>query len=93
MILMKKSKGFTNLLPSLLFLPTLLTSFFLLSQAIKVIPLGTAYAVFTGIGAAGTVIVGILFFKDPFTFARVAFVSVIIIGVIGLKMAGGEIGS
>ena len=60
-------------------------SFFLLSKATQVIPLGTAYAVWTGIGAAGTAVIGIVFFKDPLTLWRVFFLLLLIGSVIGLK--------
>jgi len=60
-------------------------SFSLLSEAAKVIPLGTAYAVWTGIGAFGTALIGIVFFKDPLTFWRVFFLVLLIGAVIGLK--------
>jgi quaternary ammonium compound-resistance protein SugE len=57
----------------------------LLIKATQTIPLGTAYAVWTGIGAAGTVILGILFFKDPMTFWRIFFLLTLICSIIGLK--------
>lgn len=60
---------------------------FFLWLAQKDIPIGTAYAVWTGIGAAGTFLIGILFFKDPMSFLRFVSFSLIIIGVIGLKIA------
>lgn len=61
-------------------------SFSLLSQATKVIPLGTAYAVWTGIGAFGTALIGILWFKDPLTFWRVFFLFLLVASIIGLKL-------
>ena len=69
------------------FLALAAVSFGLLTVAMKTIPLGTAYAVWTGIGAVGTAAVGILFFGDPITFWRVFFLGAIIVVVIGLKMA------
>lgn len=62
------------------------TSFWLLTQAIKTIPLGTAYAVWTAIGAVGTAIVGIVAFGDPVTFWRIFFLTAIVAIVVGLKM-------
>jgi quaternary ammonium compound-resistance protein SugE len=59
----------------------------LLWMAQRDIPIGTAYAVWTGIGAAGTFIIGIMYFSDPVTFIRIASVGLIVIGVIGLKLA------
>lgn len=64
-------------------------SFSLLSEAAKTIPLGTAYAVWTGIGALGTALIGIVFFKDPLTFWRVFFLLLLIGSVIGLKAVSG----
>lgn len=61
-------------------------SIVLLSQAIKGIPVGTAYAVWTGIGAVGAVVLGIIFFHEPVTFWRLFFVSTLILSIIGLKM-------
>jgi quaternary ammonium compound-resistance protein SugE len=61
-------------------------SFWLLTQAMKTIPLGTAYAVWTAIGAVGTAVVGILAFGDPVTFWRIFFLAAIVAIVIGLKM-------
>jgi quaternary ammonium compound-resistance protein SugE len=67
------------------FLACLAISMTLLLKATKSIPLGTAYAVWTGIGAVGTVIVGILFFKEPATFWRIFFIFTLIFSIIGLK--------
>lgn len=61
-------------------------SFSLLSEATKSIPLGTAYAVWTGIGAFGTALIGIAFFKDPLTFWRVFFLFLLVASIIGLKL-------
>ena len=59
---------------------------YIISKAIKGIPIGTAYAVWTGIGAVGTVLMGILFFKEPVSFGRLFFISTLIISIIGLKV-------
>ena len=64
----------------------MLASFFFLSQAIKTLPMGTAYGVWTGIGALGAVIVGIAAFHEPVTAARLIFVGLLLIGIIGLKL-------
>ena len=71
---MKYSEGFTKL------------SFFLLARATKTLPLGTAYAVWTGIGALGSVIVGFILFKEPVTAGRLIFAALLLIGIIGLKI-------
>lgn len=61
-------------------------SFYLLSRAILFIPLGTAYAVWTGIGASGTALIGIFFFQDPASFARIALLVLLVSSIIGLKL-------
>jgi quaternary ammonium compound-resistance protein SugE len=61
-------------------------SFFLLNKATQTIPLGTGYAVWTGIGAVGTVIIGILFFREPSDFWRVFFIALLIGSILGLKL-------
>ena len=87
---MKLSEGFTRLWPTVSFAVTSLASLALLNLAIKSIPLGTAYAVWTGIGAIGTVIVGIVVFRDPVTVSRMLFVTLIIVGVGGLRFTAPE---
>jgi quaternary ammonium compound-resistance protein SugE len=87
---LKTSEGFTRLWPTIGFAVCALASFGLLTLSLKGIPLGTAYAIWTGIGAFGTVLVGILLFKDPATFARLAFLFGIIACVIGLKIVAPE---
>lgn len=82
---MKYSEGFTDLKFSILTVVGMIFSFLFLSQATKSLPLGTAYAVWTGIGALGAVIVGIVLFKEPVTAARIFFVSLLLIGIVGLK--------
>lgn len=82
---MKYSEGFTDLKFSILTIIGMIFSFLFLSQATKSLPLGTAYAVWTGIGALGAVIVGIVLFKEPVTAARIFFVSLLLIGIVGLK--------
>lgn len=68
------------------FLACLTLSMTLLAKVVQTIPIGTAYPVWTGIGAAGTVIVGIIFFNEPATFWRLFFISTLIISIIGLKL-------
>jgi quaternary ammonium compound-resistance protein SugE len=68
------------------FLSSSFFSMFFLAKAVKSIPLGTAYPVWTGIGAVGTVLMGILFFKEPVTFWRLLFISTLVISIVGLKM-------
>ena len=87
---MKYSEGFTDLKFSILTVMGMIFSFLFLSQATKSLPLGTAYAVWTGIGALGAVIVGIVLFKEPVTAARIFFVSLLLIGIVGLKATSGH---
>lgn len=83
---LKFSHGFTNLTFSILTIITMIASFYFLSLALKSIPLGTAYAVWTGIGTIGTVILGIILFKEPFCALRLACIILIVTGITGLKL-------
>jgi quaternary ammonium compound-resistance protein SugE len=85
--MLKLSSGFTKLWPSLGFLVFAAGSFSLLSWSLKVLPVGTAYAVWTGIGAAGTAIVGMIFFRDPVSVARITAIVFIVTGVILLNFS------
>lgn len=83
---LKLSDNFSNLKWSIGFLICISMSFFLLNKAIQVIPLGTAYGVWTGIGAVGTVIIGILFYKEPADFWRLFFIFLLVGSIVGLKL-------
>ncbi|TGK06999.1 multidrug efflux SMR transporter [Leptospira semungkisensis] len=87
---MKLSDGFKDWRYSLGFLVFAVLSFFFLNRASQSISLGTAYAVWTGIGAAGTAIIGILAFGDSTSMWRIFFLSTLIFSVVGLKFFGGE---
>lgn len=82
---LKLSNNFTNAKWSAGFFICISLSFFLLNKAIQIIPLGTAYAVWTGIGAVGTVLVGIYYYKEPADFWRLFFIFLLIGSIIGLK--------
>lgn len=86
-IALKFSQGFTKLGPSIVTMIFIVLSFFAVSQAMKVIPIGTAYAVWAGIGATGTVVCGILFFGDSYHIIRLVSIMLIVIGIVGLKIA------
>jgi quaternary ammonium compound-resistance protein SugE len=86
-VALKFTNGFTKLIPSIITVVFIALSFFCVSQAMRTIPIGTAYAVWAGIGAAGTVICGILFFGDSYHFIRLLSLGLIIIGILGLKLA------
>ena len=83
---MKLSAGFTKLGWSALTLAAMAGSVWLLAQAVKHLPMGTAYAVWTGIGALGAVILGILAFHEPATAPRLFFAALLLAGILGLKL-------
>ncbi len=83
---LKYTEGFTRLGPTVFTAISLTASMGLLGLAVRSLPLGTAYAVWTGIGAAGTVILGIVLFKEPATVARLVCVGLILSGILGLKL-------
>ncbi|MGN6713263.1 quaternary ammonium compound-resistance protein SugE [Anaerocolumna jejuensis DSM 15929] len=84
---LKYSHGFTRLVPSALTIAGMAASFYFLSLALKTLPLGTAYAIWTGIGTIGTAILGILLFKEPVDVLRIVCMGFILTGIIGLKLA------
>ncbi|MBY0412507.1 MAG: multidrug efflux SMR transporter [Bdellovibrionales bacterium] len=86
-IYLKNSKGFTEITPSIMFVLTLLISMGLLAYSMKSIPIGVAYPVWTGIGAIGTVIVGTVVFKEHLSLQKMFFLSLLLIGIIGLKVS------
>ena len=83
---LKKTEGFTKLWPSVYTLGTMAVSIYLLSIAVARLPVGTAYAVWTGIGAAGTAILGMVLFGEPRDWPRMACIGLILCGVVGLKV-------
>ncbi|BCL75428.1 transporter [Jeongeupia sp. HS-3] len=84
---LKASHGFTRPLPSLVFVLTLAVSMGLLAYAVKHLPLGTAYAIWVGIGTLGTVLFGVVWFHEPLGVLRIASVLLILTGIVGLKLA------
>lgn len=83
---LKYTEGFSRFWPSAGTVTAMVASVLLLGWAMRTLPVGTAYAVWTGIGAVGTVILGIVLFKEPATVARLACVALIVSGIIGLKL-------
>ena len=83
---LKYTDGFTKLIPSLLTIFAMLISFWLLSISLKTLPLGTAYAIWVGIGTIGTVIAGVILFNDSLNLLRIVSIIFIILGIIGLKI-------
>jgi quaternary ammonium compound-resistance protein SugE len=87
---MKASHGFTRPLFTVVTLVAAALSFWLLGLALRQLPVGTAYAVWTGIGAVGATILGIAVFGESLSFARVGCIALIVCGILGLKFLGGE---
>lgn len=87
---LKLTENFTNLKWSVVFVVFYILSIVLLNKAVQQIPIGTAYAVWTGIGAAGTVLLGIFYFKEPYSFWRIFFLCTLILSIIGLKFFSGN---
>lgn len=87
---LKYTDGFTKPIPSLITLATLAASFILLAQALKTLPVGTGYAVWTGIGVVGTATVGSVFLGEPRDLTRFICISLIVFGIIGLRFAGSK---
>jgi quaternary ammonium compound-resistance protein SugE len=83
---LKYTEGFTRLGPSIATILAMVLSLALLGIAVRTLPLGTAYAVWTGIGTVGTVLVGILLLGEPASFTRMLCVFLIIAGIVGLKL-------
>lgn len=84
---LKYTDGFTRLVPSVITLIAAAISFGLLGLAMKTLPVGTAYSVWVGIGAAGTVLMGVLLFSEPVNALRIGSVVLIVLGVLGLKLS------
>lgn len=84
---LKYTQGFTRLVPSIVTIAGMLISFWLLAHAMKTLPLGTAYAVWVGIGTIGAFIAGIVLFNESLSTMRVVSVGLIVAGLIGLKMS------
>lgn len=89
---LKYTNGFTRLWPSVGTAAAMAVSFFLLSLSLKSIPIGTAYAVWTGIGAAGTAALGMMFFGEPREVGRMVCLVMIVAGTVGLKLFSGKAG-
>jgi quaternary ammonium compound-resistance protein SugE len=83
---LKYTEGFTRWWPSVATAAAMVVSVVLLGWAMRSLPVGTAYAVWTGIGAVGTVLLGIVLFQEPATLARLACVGLIVAGIVGLKL-------
>lgn len=87
---LKYSDGFSKLWPSVFTVVSMMISMGLLAYSVKHLPVGTAYAVWTGIGAVGTAILGIILFNESKEFIRIFCIFLIIVGIVGLKLFSGE---
>lgn len=85
---LKFTDGFTKLWPSVITIAAILVSLGCLSYALKTIPIGNAYAIWTGIGAVGVAIVGIIWFNESADLRRIACIGLIVVGILGLKFMG-----
>ncbi|MCM2348739.1 MAG: SMR family transporter [Bacteriovoracaceae bacterium] len=84
---LKYTDGFTKLLPSVFTIVTLAASMYLLARAAQVIPIGTAYGIWVGIGALGAAILGMILFKEPVSMARLVFLVLLVVSLVGLKFS------
>jgi quaternary ammonium compound-resistance protein SugE len=87
---LKYTEGFTRLWPSVVTGVAVILSMFFLAQGVRTLPIGTAYAVWTGIGAAGTAILGVILFGESKDLARLGSILLIIAGIVGLRLTSGE---
>ncbi|AQQ52132.1 DMT family transporter [Planococcus lenghuensis] len=87
---LKYAEGFTNPIPSIITVIFIIISFFLFAKAAMHVPIGTAYAVFTGIGAAGTAVAGIILFNEEAGVIKIGFLVLLITGLVGLKLTDAE---
>ncbi|SES09170.1 quaternary ammonium compound efflux SMR transporter SugE [Rhizobium sp. NFR03] len=83
---LKYTEGFSKPLPTMLTIAAMIASIVLLGMALRTLPLGTAYAIWTGIGTVGTVILGIVLFAEPATALRLGCIGLIVAGIAGLKL-------
>ena len=83
---LKYTAGFTRLVPSAITIAAMVVSLWFLALALRSIPVGTGYAVWTGIGAVGTALLGIVLFAEPATLARLGCIGLIVAGIVGLKL-------
>ncbi|TYR30509.1 quaternary ammonium compound efflux SMR transporter SugE [Mesorhizobium microcysteis] len=87
---MKYSEGFTRVGPTAVTVAAMAVSFLFLSMSLKALPLGTAYAIWTGIGAAGAFVVGVLFMGEAATAGRIVSIALLVAGIVGLKLSSGH---
>lgn len=83
---LKYTEGFTRLVPSVLTIAAIVASMWLLSIAARTLPIGTAYAVWVGIGSLGAAIMGVVLFREPLSIARGVFLALLLVSIVGLKL-------
>ena len=86
----KYTENFTRMTPSVITIVGMVLSVYFLNKAMNILPVGTAYAIWTGIGAIGTVVAGIILFNEPRDWIRMFFLAMILVGIIGLKTSSGH---
>ena len=87
---MKYTENFTRMMPSVITIIGMVRSVYFLNKAMNILSVGTAYAIWTGIGAIGTVVAGIILFNEPRDWIRMFFLAMILVGIIGLKTRSGH---
>lgn len=89
-VTLKLSDSFTRPWPTVVSISSAILSVWLMSLTLKVLPIGTAYAVWAGMGAAGTAMVGMVFFHEPASWARLVCISLVVLGIVGLQLQGAD---
>lgn len=84
--MIKLTDNFTKLVPTIIFAIFAIASFYSLTKAVDTLPIGTAYAIWTGIGAFGTIVIGIVFYNEPATLLRLFFLFTLVASIVGLKL-------
>ncbi len=84
--MIKLTENFTKLVPTIIFALFAISSFYCLTKAVETLPIGTAYAIWTGVGAFGTIIIGIIFYNEPASLLRLFFLFTLIASIVGLKL-------
>lgn len=84
--MIKLTENFTKLIPTVIFVAFAISSFYFLTKAVETLPIGTAYAIWTGIGAFGTIVVGIILYNEPASMIRLFFLFTLIASIVGLKL-------
>lgn len=84
---LKYAQGFNKLWPSVFTITTMMASFYFLAQAVKILPIGTSYAIWVGIGAIGVAVFGMIVLQEPASWQKLLFLGLVVVGIIGLKLS------